>query len=253
LVSKNVLNGRNDFLFEQKESTVSTKPNQGKNSDQDRYSGYGGYQPRKPADDPYGAYDQPSGSQLEGTTGTAGEQQSDPNYVYGQQQQYRSSSASSSQQQQQGSTYRPPGSVTGRRSGSSSQQSTRLKPNHAAALSYLGICFTGLFFFFWERKNRLVRFSAAQSIVLFFPLLVIYSILRVIIGFISAVIPFIGPFVAGFLGTAVFFIIVLPGIVVWLILMIQAYRGVEVKLPYVGEYAERLLRLFSPRQKKAGN
>lgn len=229
---------------------MSTKPNQGKSPDKDRYGGYGGYQPRKPADDPYGAYYQPKDNQQSGTEGTVGAQQSDPNYVYGQQQSYRSSGASSSQQQQS-STYQPPSSVTGRSSGSSGQQSTGLKPNHAAALSYLGLCFTGLFFFFWGRKNRLVRFSAAQSIVLFFPLLVIDAILNAFINLVAAI-PLIG-LLAPLLSTVVFVIIVLPGIVVWLFLMIQALRGVEVKLPYVGEYAERLLNLFSPRQKKAGN
>jgi uncharacterized membrane protein len=233
---------------------VSTKPNQGKNPDQDRYGGYTGYQPRKPADDPYGAYYQPSGSQQEGTAGTAGEQKSDPTYVYGQKQQHKSSSASSGQQQQQqqqNSTYQPPSSVSGKRYDSSSKKSTGLEPRYAAVLSYLGLCFTGLFFFLWERKNRLVRFSAAQSIVLFFPLLIIYSILNAIIGFIAGI-PIIG-LLAPLLATAVFVVIVLPAIIVWLFLMLQAYRGVEVKLPYVGEYAERLLRLFSPRQKKAGN
>jgi len=46
---------------------VSTQPNQGKgkNPDQDRYGGYAGYQPRKPADDPYGAYYRPGGNQQE--------------------------------------------------------------------------------------------------------------------------------------------------------------------------------------------
>src|SRR5262249_49414461 len=151
---------------------------------------------------------------------------------------------------QQSSTYQPPSSVSGKSSSSASQKSTGLKSNQAAALSYLGLWLTGLFFFFWGRKNRLVRFSAAQSIVLFFPLMIIYSILHFFIDLIGPV-WFIGWVIGGFLN-AVLLVIVLCAVIVWLFLMIQAYRGVEVKLPYVGEYAERLLRLFSPRQKKAG-
>jgi uncharacterized membrane protein len=260
LVGNDVLYSINVFLGEKKERTVSTQPNQGKgrSPDQDRYSGYAGYQPRKPAEDPYGAYYQPSDNQESGTTGTAGagKQQSDPSYVYGQQQQqgqqYKSSSTSSGQrQQQQSSAYQPPSSVSGWKYGSSSQASRKLEPRYAAVLSYLGLCFTGLFFFFWERKNRLVRFSAAQSIVLFFPLLIIYGVLRFIIGMISYI-WIIGPLLAGFLGFAVFLLIMVPSIALWLFLMFQAYRGVEQKLPIVGEYAERLLRLFSPRQKKGG-
>ena len=222
---------------------MSTQPNQGKgkNPDQDSYGGYGGYQPRKSTDDPYGAYYQPGGQQ-DGTTGTAGEQQSDPNYVYGQKQQQQYGSTSQ-QQQQQSRVYQPPSSVTGKRSGSSGNASTGLKPNQAAALSYLGLCFTGLFFFFWGRKNRLVRFSAAQSIVLFFPLLILYGILNALIGLISAI--WIINLLVPLLSAALFLLIVLPGFLVWLFLMVQAYRGIEVKLPYVGEYAERLLRILA--------
>jgi uncharacterized membrane protein len=260
LVGNDVLCSRNVFLGEKKERTVSTQPNQGKGQrpDQDRYNGYAGYQPRKPAEDPYGAYYQPSDNQQGGTTGTAGagKQQSDPGYVYGQQQQqgqqYKSSSTSSGQrQQQQSSAYQPPSSVSGWKYGSSSQASSKLEPRYAAVLSYLGICFTGLFFFFWERKNRLVRFSAAQSIVLFFPLLVVYSILSFLIKIIGSV-WFVGWLLAGLLNAAVIVLIIVPGVALWLYLMFHAYRGVEKKLPYVGEYAERLLRLFSPRQKKGG-
>jgi uncharacterized membrane protein len=257
-VGNSVLYGRNIFSLEKKERTVSTQPNQGtgKNPDQDSYGGYAGYQPRKPTDDPYGAYYQPGGNQQSETVGTAGagKQRSDSSYVYGQKQQqgqqYKSSSASSGQQQrQQSSTYQPPNSVSGWKYSSSSQASRGLEPRYAAVLSYLGICFTGLFFFFWERKNRLVRFSAAQSIVLFFPLLVVYSILSFLIKIIGSV-WFVGWLLAGLLNAAVIVLIIIPGIAIWLYLMFHAYRGVEKKLPYVGDYAERLLRMFSPRQKR---
>lgn len=116
-------------------------------------------------------------------------------------------------------------------------------------MSYLGLCFTGVFFFFWGRNNRLVRFSAAQSIVLFFPLLIISSILNVLISFFYGII-LIGWLIAGLLN-AVSLVIIVIGVVLWLFLMFQAWRGVEVKLPVVGEYAEKLVRLFAPRQKKA--
>lgn len=233
---------------------MNTQPNQGKGRkpEEDRYGGYAGYQPRKPTDDPYGAYYQPSDSQ-QGQTVDADSQPSDPNYVYGQQQRqgqsYRSSSASSGQQQQQ--QYEAPSSVAGKSYSSSGKTSTGLKSNQAAALSYLGLCFTGLFFLFWGRKNRLVRFSAAQSVVLFVPLLVIFSILRFFIGIIASV-WIIGGFLAFFLNAILLVLLILPVVLVWLFLMFQAYRGVEVKLPFVAEYAERLSRLFAPRREKGG-
>lgn len=235
---------------------MSTQPNQGNNPDQNSYGGYGGYQPPKPADDPYGSYYQPTGTTgAAGTAGT-GNQQNDPTYVYGQQrqqgQQYTSSSTSSGQQQQQQyNTYQPPSSVSGKSYSASGQTSTGLEPRLAALLSYLGICFTGIIFLIIERRNRLVRFSAAQSVVVFFPLLIIYGILHFIIGIIGSV-WLIGGLIAFFLNAAVLVLIIIPGVIIWLFLMLQAYRGVEVKLPIVGQYAERLLRVFSPRQKKAG-
>ena len=64
----------------------------------DSYGGYGGYRPSNPVDDPYGASQQ------------GGSQQSDPNYVYGQQTQGQQSSDNQGQQQQQ-YAYEPPESV----------------------------------------------------------------------------------------------------------------------------------------------
>ena len=227
---------------------MSTQPNQGNNPDPN-YGGYAGYRPRKPAEDPYGAYYQPGGNQQGSSADTVGQQQSDPNYVYGQQPQQGQQYSAGSQQQQQQQAYQPPSSVSSKQSyGKSSQTSTGLQPNHAAFFSYLGICFTGLIFFFLERKNRLVRFSAAQSIVLFFPLLVAYGLIQFLIGLIAPI-WLIGPLLGFFLGAATLVLIVVPGVALWLYLMFQAYRGVEVKLPFVSQYAEKLLNLFSPKQK----
>jgi uncharacterized membrane protein len=127
-----------------------------------------------------------------------------------------------------------------------------MEPRLAAALSYLGLCFTGLFFFFRERQNRLVRFSAAQSIVLFIPLIIIFGILKAIIGFIGSI-WVIGWIIAPLLSlvlTLLGFVVA----VVWIYLMVRTYlTGTEVRLPFVGDYAERLLGLFSPKQRKGAN
>lgn len=128
---------------------------------------------------------------------------------------------------------------------------TRLKPNQAAALSYLGVFFTGLFFLFWRRQDRLVRFSAAQSIVVSIPVLIVVWILQTISALIGGI-WVIGWLIAGLFGI-VSSIIVVVAVVVWLFLMVRALQGAEVKLPYVGKYAEWLSGLFAPRQKKAGN
>ena len=213
---------------------MTTNPNQGQRPDPaDRYGGYSGYRPSNPVDDPYGASQQ------------SGSQQSDPNYVYGQQGQ--------GQQQQQQQTYEPPQSVLrrqGRRSSGSSssftppasQGSVEKEDRKFAFYSYLGFCFTGLAFFFLKRKRPFVRFHAAQSIVLFVPIAAILLVLKVIS--IITFIPIIGVLFAVVINFLIS-IVVVPAAILWIALMVLSYRGVRVKLPIVGHYAEALMARFS--------
>lgn len=218
---------------------MSTNPNQNQQPD-NPYGGYGGgYTPSNPTDDPYGAAAQ---------QGRTAAQQNDPNYVYGQQQQ--GSSYGQQQQQQQQGTYVPPSSVTRNRAGSSSWsgQGTSAGPIDSrsrlrALLSYLGLCFTGIFFLFRERKNRYVSYHAAQSIVVFAPLVVVYVVIS-ILGGIIGVIPIIGGLL-GIIFGLVLGVLNFVIVVLWLILMALAYLGINVKVPYVSEYAEKLHARFS--------
>jgi uncharacterized membrane protein len=217
---------------------VSTNPNQNQQPD-NLYGGYGGgYTPSNPADDPYGAAAQ---------QGRTGAQQNDPAYVYGQQQ-YSNSSGQQQQQQQQGA-YVPPSSVSRNRAGSSSWSGQGASAGALdsrsrlhALLSYLGLCFTGLFFLFRERGNRYVSHHAAQSIVVFAPLVVVYVVISILGGIIAAipVINLLGFIFALVLGLLNFVIVAL-----WLILMVLAYLGINVKLPVVSEYADKLQARFS--------
>jgi uncharacterized membrane protein len=225
---------------------MTTNPSQGKRPDPaDTYGGYGGYSPEKSADDPYGAYGQQQGAQ----------QQSDPDYAYGQSQQQQASSsqgqqqqASSSQgqQQQQEFTYQPPESVLRKRSrhsfgipasaatGGSSAVSK--EDRRFALFSYLGFCFTGIVFFFWKGKRPFVRFHAAQSVFLFAPVFAALMVIKVL-GILT-LIPLLGALFA-FVFSVLNFLIGVPAVLLWLYLMFNAYRGVTVKLPIIGDYAER--------------
>ena len=58
--------------------------------------------------------------------------------------------------------------------------STSLKPNVAGLLCYLGVWVTGIIFLIIERKNKLVRFHAMQSLVTF-------GILHIVIAIADAV------------------------------------------------------------------
>jgi uncharacterized membrane protein len=213
---------------------MTTNSNQGPQSDPvESYGGYGGYQPANPVDDPYGA------SQRGGF-----QQSSDPTYVYGQHQQ-----ASSDQQQ----TYEPPESVLRGRKRKSSEASTsstaaasqgpiEKEDRRFALYSYLGFCFTGIVFFFLKSKRPFIRFHAAQSVVLFVPIVAILLVLQIVS--IITLIPFIGWIFIPVIGLLKFVVIV-PAFILWVLLMVLSYQGVRVKLPIVGHYAEALVARFS--------
>ena len=177
--------------------------------------GYGGYtQPPRPSD-------------------TLDSQQ------YGQQQ---GSSQQSSYGQQQSGTYQPPGSAA-RGTGAHDPTSTGLNGRTEALLSYVLGWFSGLIFFVIERKNRFVRFHAAQSFIFFGIVSVVYIVIRLL-----SIIPVLGFLLSPVLGCATL-ILLIPAALIWVLLMIQAYRGVTIRLPIVSGYAESLVTRFSPKKK----
>lgn len=112
--------------------------------------------------------------------------------------------------------------------------SLRLDQNLAAMLSYLLGWVTGLIFFNLEKENEFVRFHAMQSIVTFggfFALAALFLVLSWI--------PVIG--VIFWLFWVVGWLWVFIALVVWVVLMVRAYRGERYRLPWIGKFAERLL------------
>jgi uncharacterized membrane protein len=93
-------------------------------------------------------------------------------------------------------------------------------------LAYIGGLISGIIVILVERRDPFVRFHAMQSIVTFGTLLVAHLVLRALglLGAIASV-----PFAIG-----VFCL--------WLALMIQAGRGERYHLPYLGAFAEHLLK-----------
>jgi uncharacterized membrane protein len=104
--------------------------------------------------------------------------------------------------------------------GNPGDTSMGLQENVAVALSYIWI--VGLIMFFVEKKSRLVRFHAMQSLLLFGSV----TVVTIILGQI----PFIG-FLGSLLGLASF--------IGAIILIVNAWQGRYFKLPVVGDYAER--------------
>jgi uncharacterized membrane protein len=99
-------------------------------------------------------------------------------------------------------------------------------PNVAAVIAYLGGAFTGIMFLLIEKDDRFVRFHAMQSTVMFVAVAVAHLVLRGL------------PLVGWYL-TIPF---VLAVVALWIFLMVQAFNGKKYKLPYIGDFAEQLLK-----------
>ena len=101
--------------------------------------------------------------------------------------------------------------------------SVGLEPNVASLLCYLFGWITGIIFFILEKDNKLVRFHALQSIIVFGAL----CIAGALVGWI----PFIGGFFSAVIGILAF--------VLWIVLMIKAGQGEKYKIPWAGDFAEK--------------
>jgi uncharacterized membrane protein len=111
-----------------------------------------------------------------------------------------------------------------------------LDENVAGALSYLFGFVTGLVFYFVEDDNEFVRFHAAQSMFTFGGIFA----LSILLGIIPLFLDFI-PVVGWMIGLVFGLTSLLLGpvaFVLWLVLLIKAYKGEMFKLPVVGDMAE---------------
>ena len=109
---------------------------------------------------------------------------------------------------------------------------TGLQPNVAGLLCYILGWLSGVVFLFIEGKDKFVRFHAWQSIVTFgilTALLLILSILSLLGGllYISLMV--------------IYWMVFILAIVLWVFLMLKAYRGQAYKLPVAGDIAQKLL------------
>ncbi len=98
-----------------------------------------------------------------------------------------------------------------------------IEQNLAGLLCYVLGWLTGLFFYITEKQNEFIRFHAMQSILIFGGL----TVVEIILSFI----PIVGWILGMLLGIAAF--------ILWLYLMLNAYRGKKIKMPIAGDIAER--------------
>ena len=106
---------------------------------------------------------------------------------------------------------------------SQGKSSLGVEANIAALLSYLLGLISGVIVYAIEKESRFVRFHAMQSILVFASFFVL--------GIILKILPLIGWPLLMLLG--------MVEVVLWIILMIKAYKGEYFKLPFAGNFAER--------------
>ena len=124
--------------------------------------------------------------------------------------------------------------------------STGLKPNIAGLLCYVGIWVTGIIFLIIETKNKTVRFHAMQSLVVFGILQIIAAIGSGIRGSAWTLLYSHGRWVAG---NVIFWIFEIIIIVLWILLMYRTYRGQLYKVPWAGNFAEKMLAKLDQKGK----
>ncbi len=96
--------------------------------------------------------------------------------------------------------------------------STGLQENIAGLLCYVLGWITGIIFLIIEKDNKTVRFHAWQSIFVFGAL--------TILGLIPVINWVIG----------------IIGLILWILLMYKAYKGVKYKIPWAGNMAEKQVK-----------
>lgn len=101
--------------------------------------------------------------------------------------------------------------------------STGLAENVAGVLCYVLGWVSGIVFLIIERENKLVRFHAFQSIIVF-------GIITLIIIIFSPI-PWVGSFIC--------WIVSAIGFILWIVLMVMAAQEKKYKLPWAGNLAEK--------------
>lgn len=114
--------------------------------------------------------------------------------------------------------------------------STGLSSPTAATLAYSGWWVTGVIVWWLERRDRAVRFHAAQAIVAF-------GLIALLIGLFSALaaasLSFLPSMFVFFLGAAA--VTWVGGVVLWGVTMWKAASGDEWRIPVAADWADRLL------------
>jgi len=115
--------------------------------------------------------------------------------------------------------------------------STGLSRDVAVPLAYAGWWLTGLILWFVERRDRAVRFHAAQSLAVFGLIAVVVAAFGA--GAVAALSFLPAAFLPFLWASAVTWVV---GVLLWVAVMLRAATGDAWRIPIAAELAERLTR-----------
>ena len=118
---------------------------------------------------------------------------------------------------------------------------TSLPPNVAHFLCYVAGWVSGIVFLIIEKNDRSTRFHAWQSIITFGAIMVL--------SWLFTLMPAVGLHsVWWFFSWAIWGIIYIGALVLWIVLMVKAFQGYEYKLPVAGDIARNLAYKDQPAE-----
>ena len=109
-----------------------------------------------------------------------------------------------------------------------------MSENLAATLSYALGWLTGLIFYLID-KRPYVRFHSTQSIVVFGGLHILTFVIGVFFGF-----SLIAGGIGSSFGLALYRILDIVALVLWIVLMVKAHQGERFRVPYAADIAEKM-------------
>lgn len=112
-----------------------------------------------------------------------------------------------------------------------------LTENAAGALCYLAGLITGILFLVLEpyNKNKTIRFHAFQSIFLNVAWIAVWIVLSILFRIMLQVLPYS----MWSLISLLYWVVLLPFLILWVMLMVKAYQNQKWVLPIIGPIAEK--------------
>lgn len=114
--------------------------------------------------------------------------------------------------------------------------STGLSSRTAATLAYSGWWVTGLIFWLFERRDPIVRFHAAQAVVVFGVTALLVVLLT---GLAAASLSFLPAMFGVFAGAAA--LIWVAGVILWAVAMWKTASGEDWRVAAASRWVERLI------------